>query len=189
MSLYQVIVMLLLMYFGGLIFFEDGVDLVTSKLRDEDLNPTNRLKLDTLLFHTYILMNLFNAINCRVVDPNEKNVFRTILNNPLFWIITLIEVCTQCGMLFVGSWNGLGSVLLGATGLTASQQITAWCLGASTLLVNVAIKFIPLGLIDVLPLPNFEDPKFHEDNFIAKKNAELKEKISKKAGDLISVGA
>lgn len=102
-------------------FFDEGVNLVTSKLRDDSLKPTSRLKLDTVIFHTFVLMNIFNAINCRVINPDEKNVFKTILNNPLFWFITLIEISVQCGMLFVGSWNGLGSILLGTTGLTAGQ--------------------------------------------------------------------
>lgn len=121
MSIYQIVIMLILMYFGGLIFFDDGVNLITSKLRNENLEPSNRLILDTFIFHTYILMNIFNSINCRVVDPDDKNVFKTILNNPLFWLITLIEISAQCGMLFVGSWNGLGSILLGTTGLTAGM--------------------------------------------------------------------
>jgi len=59
-------------------------------------------------------------------------------------MITLIEIAAQCGMLFVGSWNGLGSILLGTTGLDIRMQITAWVLGASVLGVNVLIKFIPL---------------------------------------------
>lgn len=121
MSMYQVIVMIILMYFGGLIFFDGGVNLISSKLRGEDLKAKPRLILDTLIFHTFILMNIFNSINCRVVDPNEKNVFKTLLNNPLFWFITLIEVSAQCGMLFLGAMDGLGSILLGTTGLTAGM--------------------------------------------------------------------
>jgi len=70
MALYEVIVMLVLMYFGGMIFWDDGVNLITSELRDKELNPKPRLELDTLIFHTYILMNLFNAINCRVINPD-----------------------------------------------------------------------------------------------------------------------
>ena len=113
--------MIILMYFGGLIFFEESVNLITAELRNEDMSPKPRLVLDTLLFHTYILMNLFNAINCRVVDPEEKNVFKTILNNPLFWLITGIEVAVQLGMLFIGSFNGLGSILIGTAPLTTGM--------------------------------------------------------------------
>lgn len=135
------------------------------------MKPEPRLVLDTFLFHTYILMNIFNSINCRVVLPDEKNIFRTILNNPLFWLITLIEVSAQCGMLFIGSLNGLGSILLGVTGLTVPMQITAWCIGASTLLVNFLIKFIPLSLIEKLPTPKFEDPNSMKDNILVKTNS------------------
>ena len=140
------------------------------------MEPKPRLILDTLIFHTFILMNIFNAINCRVVEAEDINIFRTILNNPLFWIITLIEVSAQCGMLFIGSWNGLGSILLGTTGLTAVQQITAWVIGASVLPVNLLIKkVIPLSLINSLPLPKFEDPKAMKDNIVSKMNQKIKD--------------
>ena len=52
--------MVILMYFGGLIFFSKGVNLVYDPLRDGDADPTDRLRLDTICFHTYILMNMFN---------------------------------------------------------------------------------------------------------------------------------
>jgi hypothetical protein len=93
MALYEIFIMLILMYFGGLMFFTEGVDLVSGDLRDkETLAAKDLLKLHTFIFHTYVLMNIFNAINCRVVDAEEKNVFKTLMNNPLFWFITAIEL-------------------------------------------------------------------------------------------------
>jgi len=69
-AFYQIIVMMVLMYFGGLIFF-DGFNLVTTPLRREVEGiyiATDRLVLDTICFHTFILMNMFNMINCRIVE-------------------------------------------------------------------------------------------------------------------------
>ena len=90
-SAYQILVMLILMYFGGFIFFEHAFNLVYEPLRDESGMPTHRLVLDTILFHTFILMNLFNQINCRVVDDDEINVCKTLGNNPIFWAVFLGE--------------------------------------------------------------------------------------------------
>jgi len=53
--------MLFLMYVGPFIFFEKSFNPVSYKvLRDESGLPTDRLVLDTIIFHTFILMNLFN---------------------------------------------------------------------------------------------------------------------------------
>lgn len=72
--------MTFLMYFGGLIFFTEAFNLVHAPPKD-DANPDsediinkwneNRMKLDTICFNTFILMNLFNSINCRLVDTKE----------------------------------------------------------------------------------------------------------------------
>ena len=60
-AVYQIVVMLVLMYFGGFIFFEHSFNLVYEPLRDTDTKlPTHRLVLDTICFHTFILMNMFN---------------------------------------------------------------------------------------------------------------------------------
>jgi len=60
--------MLFLMYAGPFIFFESSFNPITEPLRNDSGEPTNRLVLDTIIFHTFILMNMFNQINCRVVD-------------------------------------------------------------------------------------------------------------------------
>jgi len=57
---YQIFVMIILMYFGQFIFFKKSFNLIMEKKRDKDGLPTDRLILDTMIFHTFILMNLFN---------------------------------------------------------------------------------------------------------------------------------
>jgi len=79
MSMYQLLVMLVLIYFGSLIFFETSFNLVMEPLRQPITNDgTDRLKLNTILFYTFILMNLFNQINCRNLDKDNINVFDKI---------------------------------------------------------------------------------------------------------------
>ena len=81
---------MILMYFGGLILFEKSINLIFDPLRNNDGSPSDRLRLDSIIFNTFVLMNLFNQINCRVVS--QDNVFRTIFNNIWFWFIILFEV-------------------------------------------------------------------------------------------------
>ena len=74
-------------------FFEEVPNLIYTSLRDSKTKlATTRLILDTMCFHTFILMNIFNQINCRVVDKDELNVFKTLFNNLTFWIIIIIEL-------------------------------------------------------------------------------------------------
>lgn len=80
------------MYFGGLILFEKSINLIFDPLRNNDGSPSDRLRLDSIIFNTFVLMNLFNQINCRIVSANQDNVFRTIFNNIWFWFIILFEL-------------------------------------------------------------------------------------------------
>ena len=60
---YQLLTLLILTYFGVFMFFEESgrFNLIHGKLRNETTNaPTNLLVLDTIIFHTFVLMNLFN---------------------------------------------------------------------------------------------------------------------------------
>lgn len=60
---YQVLVMMILMYAGPAMFCDEPYNLVL-----EDARSQKRKTVDTICFHTFILMTLFNQINCRVVD-------------------------------------------------------------------------------------------------------------------------
>ena len=109
------------MYFGEFIFFEKPFNIITTPTRDENQLPTNKLILDTIIFHTFILMNLFNQINCRVVDKDELNVFRTLspLRHPWFWAVFAFEITIQ-QLMISGAETTLGSALLGDAPLTST---------------------------------------------------------------------
>lgn len=124
-------------------FFPTPFNIIYEDLRHEDGTYTDRLVMDTIIFHTFILMNLFNQINCRVVDADEYNVFKTIFNNPTFWAVMIFELVVQNWMLWLAH-SELGSLLVGTAPLTLSQTIACWCLGAGSLIVYPLSKLIPL---------------------------------------------
>ena len=142
---YQLLVMVILMYFGTFIFFEKSFNIITAEDRQDDGTPNDKLKMKTMFFHTFVLMQVFNQINCRNIDEKDINVFRSLspLNHPIFWIVITFEVCVQQFMINAAE-TSFGSAILGAGPLTQSMQITAWCLGAFSLVVNVALKQIPI---------------------------------------------
>lgn len=101
---YQAFVLTILMFFGGLILFrENRPNLIMTPLRDSQGIGTNRLIMDTFIFHVFMLMNLFNAINCRVIALNEKNALSTIHHNMIFVFVLIAEFCFQQWMVNCGS--------------------------------------------------------------------------------------
>jgi len=64
--------MILMMYFGGIIFFNGEINLIYTPLRLKNGKPSSRLVLDTMIFHTFVLINLFNLINnSRIFNSKE----------------------------------------------------------------------------------------------------------------------
>jgi len=73
-------------------YFEKSFNIVTTKLRTE-FGPTDRLRKDTLCFHTFMLMNIVNMINCTVVDGQmTKESYKSLLVCKQFWFIFIIEM-------------------------------------------------------------------------------------------------
>lgn len=119
-SAYQLTVMLILMYFGTFIFFSESFNLISQEDRDAAGHPNSRLVLNTIMFYTFILMNLFNQFNCRVHDSEDPNCFKGILlfqgcalpqlTCPCFLIITIMEFLVTNMMVRGGSSNLAGSL-------------------------------------------------------------------------------
>jgi Ca2+ transporting ATPase len=91
----------------------------------------------TMIFNAFVLMTLFNEINCRKIH-GEKNVFRGIFTNPIFygiWIVTFIvqillvqygSFAFACVALTLEQW--MWCMLFGITVLLWNQVITLFCL-------------------------------------------------------------
>ena len=170
------------MYAGSFIFFEKSFNPITEPIRDALGNPTNRLVLDTICFHTFILMNLFNMINCRVVDANQINVFATLFNNAIFWAILIFEVVIQQFMINAANTT-LGSALLGTAPLTGGQVAICWGFGAFSLVVNVILKQIPLVKFSFVR--NIDLETENKDEFINKYMAKTQDSYNKSLNQVL----
>ena len=49
----------------------------------------------TMIFHTFVFMQVFNQINCRKLGESEFNVFEGFFNNSLFIMIMLVTIVVQ----------------------------------------------------------------------------------------------
>jgi len=153
------IAIIILMYGGFAFFYDEPFNLITERMRyNEDIfdkddpekivhhenDPTNKMSLHTFIFHTFVIMNLFNQINCRIIYEQDFNAFRTLFNNYLFWLIFLFEMGLQNYMVLVAPYQQLGSALLQVAPLSKGQMIVSYSLGVGSLIVFIISKFIPL---------------------------------------------
>lgn len=85
-AIYQLVVTFTL-YFAG--------------MRILNYEPHQRQELDTIVFNSFVWMQIFNELNNRRLD-NKFNVFEGILRNPWFLGINCIMVGGQIMIIFVG---------------------------------------------------------------------------------------
>ncbi|KAL8420555.1 hypothetical protein RB594_003369 [Gaeumannomyces avenae] len=88
-SIFQLAVTVTLYFAGSRIF---GFD------------PSNRdqmLQLSTMVFNTFVWMQIFNELNCRRLD-NGFNMFEGLQRNPYFICINLFMIGCQVAIVFVG---------------------------------------------------------------------------------------
>jgi len=92
----------------------------------------------TVIFNTFVFMQLMNQICCRIID-DDYNIFFRISTNYMFFVIFLIEAASQViivmvtGPVFKVVYKGLGGYHWGI------------CIGFSviTFVINILLKFCP----------------------------------------------
>lgn len=108
----------------------------------------------TMIFNTFVLMTLFNEINCRKIH-GEKNVFRGLFTNPIFCGIWTVTFVLQIVLV------QYASVAFSCVPLSLEQW--AWCLffGISVLIWNQVVNLIPV----THHMPNWGDGEvYHPAN-------------------------
>lgn len=172
-ALFQITVMLFLMYLGQFIFFDEGFNLINPSPQGGVNRDDDRKKLDTICFHVFILMNLFNMINCRVLDTadhTEKNVFKTLCKfkmgcpplpeHSIFWVILGGEILLQHIIIN----TGVGETLFNCAELTTTEQVICWVIGSLSLPVNLIVKSIQVDKFAFVQSINLE--RIDETEFI-----------------------
>tara|TARA_B110000285_G_C15132917_1_gene624884 strand:+ start:2899 stop:3525 length:627 start_codon:yes stop_codon:yes gene_type:complete len=137
----------------------------------------DRKRLDTICFNVFILMNLFNMINCRVLDTaehSEKNVFKTLCKfkmgcpplpeHSIFWLVLAGEILLQHAIINTGA----GELLFNTSELTRTEQIICWVIGSLSLPVNLIVKQIKVDKFAFVQSINLErvDPEEFINKFM-----------------------
>lgn len=90
----------------------------------------------TFVFTTFVMMQIFNFVNCRKLH-DEINVFSGISKNPMFYIIVIAIFLLQVVIVtFTGSAFGVYSNY----GLTVEQWGIAIAIGSVSLFVSMLLK-------------------------------------------------
>ena len=79
-ALYQIVVLCVLLFFGAQIFDVEKRDIGTK------WNQENGVHF-TIIFNTFVMMQVFNEINSRKIGAYEFNVFEGFFNNGMFLLI------------------------------------------------------------------------------------------------------
>ncbi|KAF2129269.1 calcium-translocating P-type ATPase [Dothidotthia symphoricarpi CBS 119687] len=132
-AIYQLVVTLILYFAGNSIL---GYD--TEEERDS---------LSTLVFNTFVWMQIFNALNNRRLD-NRFNVFEGIHRNIFFIVILAIMIGGQTLIVFIGG------AAFSVVRIDGTQWGISIVLGVLSLPVGVIIRLIPDELVAKC-IPNF----------------------------------
>jgi Ca2+ transporting ATPase len=136
-GLYQATVLVVMLFAGGDIFnlpFEDNAPFYT-----DGLVPTNRLIVYTMIFHTFVFMQVFNEINSRKLGAYDYNVFSGFFNNWLFISIIIVTIVVQCCMV------QYGGLPVRAAPLTMTQHAICIGIGFFSLIQGFLVKaFLPV---------------------------------------------
>lgn len=98
---------------------------------------TNKWIHYTILYNTFILMNLFNQFNCRKLGWRDFNIFDNFFNNIYFFIIVGGEFAAQYFIVQIGG------APFRTESLSMVQWITCLLFGVGALIVGALAKFIP----------------------------------------------
>ena len=112
---------------------------IPTKNPGENWTPESGLHY-TMIFHTFVFMQVFNEINCRKIGESEFNVFSDFFDNPLFIVILVLTVIVQIALV------QYGGEAVRCTPLTTSQHLVCIFIGSFSLLVSFIVKLLPLSM-------------------------------------------
>ena len=97
---------------------------------------TNKCRHYTMIFHSFVFMQVFNEINSRKLGEKEFNVFAGFFNNWLFLLIIVLTIGVQCLMV------EFGGIPVRAAPLTWEEHLICIGIGAFSLIVGIIVKLV-----------------------------------------------
>jgi magnesium-transporting ATPase (P-type) len=120
---------------------------------DSTIKNADKMAGFTLMFNTFIFLQIFNMINCRDVSPTKKHGFAGLHKNFLTWVILAILVAVQ----FLACFTFLGVPIFetsvkGNADMEGGRHFAITVVSAGSIfLVNAMLKLIPSRWIAKMP--------------------------------------
>lgn len=149
-SLYQITVITLIMHFGRAMW---GLDYTAADEFQGTEKSEAKLTHYTLMFNTFIFMQIFNSLNCRKIGVQEANICEAMFNNMMYLIIVVIEIGVQVMMV-----NMFGP-LVRAQPLNGDQHAACILLALGVLLVAGLLKCTNPEWVEKFDIPMDENTK------------------------------
>ncbi|KAG0061464.1 hypothetical protein BGZ89_011419 [Linnemannia elongata] len=135
-AIFQIILNLSLLHFGAQLFHLQSTD--------EDGNvyvsPHNLKVLRTMIFNTFVFLQVFNELNCRRID-DSLNIFKNLHNNKIFILVQAVVVGGQYVIVT------FGGQAFKTVPLNGNQWLTTLLIGSLSLPVGLFLRLLPSYLI------------------------------------------
>lgn len=127
-GVYMITIIFVLLFYGDVILDIDSG-------RNADIRDPPSVHF-TIIFNTFVMMTLFNEINARMIH-GQRNIFRGIFTNPIFYCIWISTLASQ---IFIVQFGGVAF-----STAALSLELWMWCVffGMATLLWGQIITTIP----------------------------------------------
>jgi len=154
-SVYQLSIQLGLLWFG-VQFLTDCSEGYGTGNDCRNLEPNGQGKnlsgnyRDTVIYNTFVWMQLFNEINCRRIF-NELNMINGVFNNPIFVAIWVFSAAVQVASV------QFGGKVFHTVPLDAYDWVSCIAVGAFSLVLGVFQRFVPICYVSASAPPSEED--------------------------------
>ena len=161
-ALFQIAVLVTMLFGGKQIFgldYDDSSPFYTV-VENVIIPNINKVEHFTLIFHTFVFMQVFNEINSRKLGEKEYNVFHGFFNNLLFLAVIVLTIVVQCLMVQYGGQS------MRTAPLTMEQHAMCIAIGAFSLIQGVIVKaLLPVSLFSRIQMQ--EEPMSEEQEKFA----------------------
>ncbi|KAF9282591.1 hypothetical protein BGZ68_005867 [Mortierella alpina] len=131
-ALFQIVINLALLKYGAQLFHLQN--------KHGEVSPHNLLVLRTMIFNTFVFLQVFNELNCRRID-DSINIFKNLHNNKIFILVQFIVVGFQFIIV------QFGGQAFKTTPLTGQQWLITILIGSLSLPVGLCLRLIPAHVI------------------------------------------
>jgi magnesium-transporting ATPase (P-type) len=115
-----------------------GTDVVA--LHDDAISSYGKCFEYTLFFQVFVMMQVFNEINCRKLESSELNVFSGLFNNRMFILIVVTTVVIQIGIV------QYGGIIFQTTPLSLYQHLFAVAVGVGGIFFRIVFRLVPTSI-------------------------------------------